>query len=201
MQSFRFDLELTGLLAAAALAVACSSSAPPMSYDEQAASEGDPSEFRLFTNEPRLYAAALRSVQRIEAAIGPSGLSVAEPEVAARCSPFQAHCGFELSSAEMVYCLGDPDPALACTSFAGAGKTIGIEMQADLAGDELENRLIHEFFHAITLDRAPHSVDGLFMQYSLGSERISRSTLESVCEHFPCENFVVEVDSSAVLQH
>ena len=184
------------VLALALPAFACASPPATMAYSQELSAETEPSGFEVFTNDPRLYEAALRSLPRIDAAIGTSGLVLAEPAAAARCAPFLPGCGVELSFAELVYCLGDPDPALACTSFGGGGKALGIKMQVKLAGDELDNRLIHEFFHVITRDQAPHSRDGLFMAYSVGDERITRSTLESVCSHFACEEFVVEHEPS-----
>jgi hypothetical protein len=187
---------VTWLLALALPALACSSSPRSMSYSQELSVDAEQDHIEFFTHDPRLYDAALRSVQRIESALGTSHLVLAEPTAAARCAPLQAGCGFELSFAQRVYCFGDPDPALACTSFGGGGKTLGVRLQSDLDGDELDNRLIHEFFHVITLDQAPHSVDGLFMAYSLGDERITRSTLECVCGHFPCQEFVVEQESS-----
>jgi len=93
-----------------------------------------------------------------------------------------------------VYCQGDPDPALACTSQGAGGKALGVAMQADLLGEELDNRLIHELFHVITYNRAPHAVDGLFMEYTVGTEPISAGTLNAVCDHFACRRFVVEED-------
>jgi hypothetical protein len=146
----------------------------------------------LFTRDPELHAAAQRALGRIQTAIGEPGLSLAAPDVAADCEPYRDGCGFELSFDDVVRCHGSSEPALACTSLAGGGKTLGIEMQAELRGEELDNRVIHELFHVITLNRAEHSVDGLFMEYSVGDERISAGTLESVCAHFPCETFVVE---------
>jgi len=179
------------------LALACTSAPATVAYSQELSAQTAAPGIELFSNEPRLYQAALRSLERIEAAVGSSGLVLAAPSVAARCAPFQAGCGFELSFAEQVYCFGDPDPALACTSLGGGGKTLRVQMQADLTGDELDNRLIHELFHVATLDQAPHSLDGLFMAYSVGDERITQSTLESVCSHIACEKFVVEEEPRA----
>lgn len=167
-----------------------------MSYSLTPSAENDPSGLQLFTRDPALYDASLRALQRIQAAIGEPGLSLAAPEVAAGCEPHRDGCGFELSSDDVVRCHGNPEPALACTSLAGGGKTLGVTMHAELSGDELENRVIHELFHVITLNRAKHSADGLFMEYSVGHERISPGTLESVCAHFPCEAFIAEEDAS-----
>lgn len=175
---------------------ACTSSPARMSYSLEPSAESDPYRFQLFTRHPALYEASLGALRRIQTAIGEPGLSLAAPEVAAGCEPYRDGCGFELSSEDVVRCHGNPEPALACTSLAGGGKTLGIAMQAELRGDELENRVIHELFHVITLNRARHSADGLFMEYSVGHERISPSTLEAVCAHFPCETFVVEEDTS-----
>jgi len=189
-----------GLWAATVLALsgaACTSSSPVvMTYKLEPAPSDDPVGFELFTTEPLLHAAAVQSLERIRLATGESPLVLAEPARAATCQAFQAGCGFELSFADVVYCLGDPEPALACTSQGARGKTLRVQMQAALSGRELENRLIHELFHVITLNHAPHSADGLFMEYSLGTERISQSTLESVCEHFACSQFQVEEEPS-----
>lgn len=172
--------------------VACSPSSELMQLSEdKVAAEAAP-RFELFTTDARLHDSALRARQRIADAIGEPALVLAEPDAAALCQPFEPGCGFELRFDDVVYCAGDPDPALACTSQGVGGKTLGIAMQATLAEQELDNRLIHELFHVITWNRAPHSVDGLFMEYSLGDERISGSTLTSVCEHFACSRFVVE---------
>ncbi|MEO8182445.1 MAG: hypothetical protein ABI895_26715 [Deltaproteobacteria bacterium] len=179
-------------LALALSVCGCTASAPAMKYSQSAPGEGEAARLPLFTQEPRLYDAALRALQRIQAAIGASGLALADASAASGCEPFEPGCGFELSSKDAVYCLGNPDPARACTSFGGSGKTLGIALQAELRGDELDNRLLHEFFHVITLDRAEHSRDGLFMAYSEGNERLSTGTLEAVCAHFACTRFVVE---------
>jgi len=170
----------------------CAASAPVTSLSQSAPSEDETARLPLFTQEPLLYDAALRALQRIDAAIGDSGLALADASAAAGCKPFEPGCGFELSSKDTVYCLGNPDPARACTSFGGSGKALGIALQAELLGDELDNRLVHELFHVITLDRAEHSRDGLFMAYSLGNERLSSGTLEAVCAHFACTRFVIE---------
>jgi hypothetical protein len=167
-----------------------------MGYSLEPSGEGAQDRFELFTRDPALYDTSLRALQRIQGAIGEPGLVLADPDVATGCEPYRDGCGFELSFDDVVYCHGNPEPALACTSLAGGGKTLRIEMQAELSGDELENRLIHELFHVITLSRARHSADGLFMEYSVGDERISAGTLESVCAHFPCERFIVEDDAS-----
>src|SRR5688572_3372110 len=174
---------------------ACTSSPTVVQYSatpsEPAESEVAP-RFELFTHDARLHESALRAQQRIANAVGDTGITLAAPDGAEHCRPFQPGCGFELSFADVVYCPGDPDPALACTSQGVGGTTVGIEMQASLAGEELDNRLIHELFHVITLNRAPHATDGLFMEYSVGDERISEGTLHSVCRHFPCSRFVIE---------
>jgi hypothetical protein len=208
MQYERRTLTLAGgvlvaqrrLLAATVLALsgaACTSSAPVvMTYHLEPAPPDDPGGFAFFTTDPRLHAAALPSLERIRVATGESALVLAGPERAATCQAFQAGCGFELSFADVVYCFGDPEPALACTSQGLGGKTLRVQMQAELSGGELENRLIHEFFHVITRNQAPHSADGLFMEYSVGTEGISQSTLESVCEHFACSQFRVEEELS-----
>jgi hypothetical protein len=156
-----------------------------MSYSQDPSALDDAGGFAFFSDDLRLQQAAQRAQRRIETAIGPSGLVLAEAS------------GFRLSFADAVYCFGNPDPALACTSTAGGGKTLAIQMQAELSGDELDNRLIHELFHVITRNQAQHSPDGLFMEYSVGDERITRSTLESVCAHFPCATFVLEEERSA----
>ena len=187
------------LLALAYLVCACTSTAPLPSDGQDASAESGSARFELFSREPLLYEAALRAVQRIEAAIGDSGIALTDFDTTTGCEPFDHGCGFELSSADTVYCFGNTDPARACTSFAGGGKVIGIAMQSELRGDELDNRLIHELFHVITRNRAEHSVDGLFMEYSVGTERISQSTLESVCEHFACSQFLVEEEQESSL--
>lgn len=180
--------------AIALLASACTSSPPEMRYSQEAPVAEEQPRFELFTRDPALYQSALRARQRIEAAIGEPGLVVADLDTAEGCESLQPGCGFELSSRELVYCLGDPEPALACTSQGAGGQALGIALQAELSGEQLDNRLIHELFHVITYNHAPHSVDGLFMEYSLGTERISAGTLDSVCEHFDCGRFVVEED-------
>jgi hypothetical protein len=185
----------------ALLAGACSSSPALVGYSEDAPERGTEPRFEFFTPDPVLYQAALRAQDRIQAAIGDPGLVIAEPDRAAQCQSSPEGCGFELTFQDVVYCHGDPDPALACTSQGAGGSTLGVAMQADLSGDELDNRLIHELFHVITWNRAPHSVDGLFMEYSIGTERISAGTLDSVCGHFDCSRSVVEEEakpSSAV---
>jgi hypothetical protein len=174
------------------LASACGSTPAKMQLSEGAEESEAAPRFEFFTREPALYEAALRAQERIQAAIGDPGLVIADPERAERCESQQQGCGFELSSRDVVYCQGDPDPALACTSQGAGGATLGMALQAHLGGDELDNRLIHELFHVITWNRAPHSVDGLFMEYSIGTERISTGTLDSVCGHFDCSRFVVE---------
>jgi len=181
-------------IAVSLLASACSSSPPVMRYSESVPVAEDAPRLEFFTRDPALYQSALRAQQRIEAAIGDPGLVLASLDSAERCEPFEVGCGFELSSRELVYCQGDPEPALACTSQGAGGQSLGIALQAELSGAQLDNRLIHELFHVITWNRAPHSVDGLFMEYSLGTERISTGTLDSVCEHFDCGRFVVEED-------
>ena len=177
------------------LLVACNAAPPVVQYSQPLAAEEaaeTAARFALFTRDPALYAAALRAQQRMTDAVGETGLALAAPDVAATCQPFAASCGFELAFDDVVYCLGDPDPALACTSQGGGGKALGIQLQASLDGEELDNRLIHELFHVITFNRAPHSRDGLFMEYSVGNERISEGTLDAVCAHFSCSRFVVE---------
>ena len=179
-------------LACALLASACSSSPASVSYSEAGLEQGGAPQVEFFTRDPALYGAALRAQERIQAAIGDPGLTLADPDRAAQCESSKDGCGFELSFQPVVYCQGNPDPALACTSQGAGGVTLGVAMQADLSGDQLDNRLIHELFHVITWSRAPHSVDGLFMEYSIGTERISTGTLDSVCGHFDCSRFVVE---------
>lgn len=181
----------------------CTSSPARMSYSLEPSTEGEQERFQLFTRDPALYDTSLRALSRIQAAIGEPRVALAAPEVASGCEPYRDGCGFELSFDDVVYCHGAAEPALACTSLAGGGKTLGIAMQAELSGGELENRLVHELFHVITLNRAEHSADGLFMEYSVGNERISAGTLESVCSHFPCETFNAEEDpgASQALQH
>jgi hypothetical protein len=183
-------------LAAALTLAACSSSPAEMRYSEAAIAAEEAADatprFALFTKDLALYEATLRAQQRMTAAIGQTGLALADPEMAATCHSFEGSCGFELAFDDVVYCLGDPEPALACTSQGGGGKALGIQVQASLAEDELDNRLIHELFHVITFNRAPHARDGLFMEYSFGNERISEGTLDSVCAHFSCSQFVVE---------
>jgi hypothetical protein len=163
-----------------------------MSYSLSPSTESDQQGIQLFTRDPALYDTSLRALSRIQTAIGEPGLVLTDPDLAGDCEPHRDGCGFELSFDDVVYCHGDAEPALACTSLAGGGKTLRVEMQAELRGDELENRLVHELFHVITLNRAKHAADGLFMEYSLGTERISAGTLESVCNQFPCETFNVE---------
>ncbi|MEY4547105.1 MAG: hypothetical protein RL685_3300 [Pseudomonadota bacterium] len=171
---------------------ACTTSAPVMGYSEAiAAAEATPG-FALFTSDPVLQEAALRAQQRIEAAIGDTGLTLAAPDTAAACQPFDAGCGFQLRFDEVVHCQGDPAPALACTAQGTGGSTLGVKLQATLAGEELDNRLIHELLHVITWNRAPHASDGLFMEYSVGDERITEGTLDAVCAHFSCSRFVAE---------
>jgi hypothetical protein len=182
----------------ALLASACSSSPVLVGYSEDLPEQGAAARFELFTRDPVLYQAARRAEQRIQAAIGDPGLSIAEPDQAGQCESSLEGCGFELSFQDVVYCHGDPDPALACTSQGAGGGTLGVAMQAQLSGDELDNRLIHELFHVITWNHAPHSVDGLFMEYSIGTERISTGTLDSVCGHFDCSRFVVEEEPKPV---
>ena len=179
-------------LCCALLAGACSASPALVGYSEDGPEQAVEPRFQFFTRDPALYRATLRAQERIRAAVGDPGLLIADPERAEQCQSSQKGCGFELSFQEVVYCHGDPDPALACTSQGAGGTTLGVAMQAELTGDELDNRLIHELFHVITWNRAPHAVDGLFMEYSLGTERISASTLDSVCGHFECSRFVVE---------
>lgn len=180
------------------LLVACTHSPPEAHLSlSNAELEASPEHFALFTHDPRLQSAASRAQQRIAGALGDPRIVLAEPEVAARCQPSRAGCGFELSFADVVYCPGDPDPALACTSQGVGGTTLGIELQASLAGEELDNRVIHELLHVITLHRAPHSRDGLFMEYSAGDERISEGTLEAVCAHFGCTRLVAEEQRAA----
>jgi hypothetical protein len=174
------------------LASACGSAPAKMEFSAGSEESGQGPRFQLYTRDPVLYEAAVRARQRIELAIGEPGLVIADPDRAQHCQSLQEGCGFELSLREVVYCQGDPEPALACTAQGAGGTTLGVAMQADLSGDELDNRLIHELFHVITRSRAPHSVDGLFMEYSLGTERISTGTLDSVCAHFECSRFVVE---------
>jgi hypothetical protein len=174
------------------LVSACGSEPAQMHFSDSAEAAGDIPQLEFFTHDPALYQAALRAQERIQAAIGDPGLVIAAPARAEPCQSLQKGCGFELSFRDVVYCLGDPDPALACTSQGAGGATLGVAMQADLKGDELDNRLIHELFHVITRNQAPHSVDGLFMEYSIGTERISSGTLDSVCGHFDCSRFVVE---------
>jgi hypothetical protein len=174
---------------------ACAAPAPAVSYGEASASVDVTPHFALFTVDPVLQESTLRARQRITAAIGETGLTLADANTAAGCRPFQGDCGFELAFAEVVYCRGNPDPALACTAQGGGGKALGIELQASLAGAELENRLIHELFHVITFNRAPHASDGLFMEYSFGGERLSESTLGAVCAHFACSRFVAEEET------
>jgi hypothetical protein len=181
-------------IALSLLASACTSSPPVMRYSESVPESEEASRFEFFTRDPALYQSALRAQQRIEGAIGEPGLVLSSLGSAEACEPLQPGCGFELSSRELVYCQGDPEPALACTSQGAGGQSLGIALQAGLSGDQLDNRLIHELFHVITWNRAPHSADGLFMEYSLGTERISTGTLDSVCEHFDCGRFVVEED-------
>ena len=175
---------------------ACTSSPPSVGYSLEPSTESEPERFQLFTTDPALYDTALRALSRIQTAIGEPGLALAAPDVARGCEPYLDGCGFEVSFDDVVYCHGDPEPALACTSLAGGGKTLGIAMHAELSGEELENRLVHELFHVITLNRAEHSADGLFMEYSVGNERISSGTLESVCSQFPCETFNAEEDTA-----
>jgi hypothetical protein len=182
-------------LSFALLASACSASPALVSYSEDVPEQAVEPRFEFFTRDPALYRAALRAQERIQAAVGDPGLVIAPPGRAEQCESSQQGCGFELSFQDVVYCHGDPDPALACTSQGAAGSTLGVAMQSHLSGDELDNRLIHELFHVITWNRAPHSVDGLFMEYSIGTERISAGTLDSVCEHFDCSRFVVEEDA------
>lgn len=181
---------LSLLLAALALC-ACSPSPPLVQYSEAvAAAEAG---FALFTTDPLLHEAALRARRRMTDAIGETGLTLASPELAPSCQPFQGSCGFELAFADVVYCRGDPHPALACTAQGARGAALGIKVQASLAGVELDNRLIHELFHVITFNRAPHARDGLFMEYSFGDERISEGTLEAVCAHFSCSHWAPEM--------
>jgi hypothetical protein len=175
----------------AASLCACGTSPTVVQYSASAAAEPETS-FAFYTADPVLYDAALRAQRRMEGAIGETGLVLADPGTAASCQPFQAGCGFELGFADVVLCRGNPDPALACTNQGARGKTLGVELQASLAGEELDNRLIHELFHVITFSRAPHSRDGLFMEYSVGDERISEGTLDAVCAHFSCSQFVTE---------
>jgi len=182
-------------IALAFLGSACGSAPAQMQLGEHGEAADAAPRIEFFTHDPALYQAAVRAQDRIQAAIGDPGLLIAEPDLAERCEPQQQGCGFELSFRDEVYCQGNPDPALACTSEAAGGATLGVAMQARLSGDELDNRLIHELLHVITLNRAPHSVDGLFMEYSLGTERISAGTLDSVCEHFDCSRFVVEEEA------
>jgi hypothetical protein len=188
-------------LAASSLALwlaACTNSPVVVRYDDslqtevQAAAAAEQPQFELFTTDPRLYQAALRARERISAALGESGIALADLDTAARCRAFQPGCGFPLEFADVVYCYGNPDPALACTSQGVGGTALSVRLQTALAGAELDNRLIHELFHVITLNSAPHSLDGLFMEYSVGDERISQSTLSSVCDHFACSRFVLE---------
>lgn len=187
--------QLTASLASACLALvlaACTSSTAVQLSESSAELGTGSAGFALFTRDPRLQAAATRAQQRMAHAIGEPGIVLAEPDAAARCQQPRTGCGFELAFADVVYCPGDPDPALACTSQGLGGTTLGIEMQASLAGDELDNRLIHELLHVITLNRAPHSRDGLFMEYTVGDERISEGTLAAVCAHFSCTRWVAE---------
>jgi hypothetical protein len=186
---------VAGGIALGLFASACGSPPEQMQLSEGAEESQPAPQFELFTRDPALYQAALRARDRIQAAVGDPGLAIAAPDRAEQCESLQKGCGFELSLRELVYCQGDPDPALACTSQGAGGATLGVAMQADLNGDELDNRLIHELFHVITWSRAPHSVDGLFMEYSIGTERISAGTLDSVCAHFDCSRFVVEEDA------
>jgi hypothetical protein len=181
-------------LASALLTSACSSAPTVMHYSETAGESDGAESLSFFTRDATLYQAALRAQQRIEAAIGEPGLVLSGPAEAERCEPFRDGCGFELWFDPVVYCQGDPDPALACTSQGAGGKALGVAMQADLLGEELDNRLIHELFHVITYNRAPHAVDGLFMEYTVGTEPISAGTLNAVCDHFACRRFVVEED-------
>jgi hypothetical protein len=177
--------------------VACGASPEVMHYSQDTVAAEAAPRFELFTTDARLQESAVRARQRIADAIGEPALALAEPDAAELCQPFEPGCGFELRFDDVVYCAGDPDPALACTSQGVGGKTLGIAMQATLAEEELDNRLIHELFHVITWNRAPHSLDGLFMEYSLGDERISAGTLTSVCDHFACSRFVIEDELSA----
>jgi hypothetical protein len=193
MQHMPTDSSLAGCFVILALvASACTSSPARVSVSPAPSTESERARFQLFTTDPALYDTSLHALERMQTAIGEPGLALAAPDVARDCEPYRDGCGFELSFDDLVYCHGDPEPALACTSLAGGGKTLGIAMQAELRGDELENRLVHELFHVITLNRARHSADGLFMEYSVGNERISTGTLESVCSHFPCETFNAE---------
>lgn len=182
-------LTLTLALSGAACSAATGSSRNDAALAGYAARDGM---FRSFTRDPVLHAAATRAIERIENAIGQPRLELVDMERAGSCTSLAPGCGFELSFAPVVYCFGDPEPAMACTALGPRGVTLGVELQASLQGEELENRLIHEFFHVITFDRAQHSEDGLFMEYSVGDERITASTLEAVCAHFPCTTFVVE---------
>lgn len=174
---------------------ACTSATAVQLSESSTELEASSGRFALFSRDPRLQAAATRAQQRLADAIGEPGLVLAGPDAAARCQPAQAGCGFELAFADVVYCPGDPDPALACTAQGAGGATLGIEMQAALAGDELDNRLIHELLHVITQHRAPHARDGLFMAYTLGNERLSAGTLEAVCAHFSCTRLVAEEEA------
>jgi len=201
MYSATTKVFLRCVIALPLLASACTSSPPAMRYMQSAPESEETARFEFFTREPALYQSALRAQQRIEAAIGEPRLALAPLDSAEGCEAFRPGCGFELSSRELVYCQGDPEPALACTSQGAGGQALGIALHAELSGDQLDNRLIHELFHVITWNLAPHSVDGLFMEYSLGTERISAGTLDSVCEHFDCGRFVVEEDLAPSPNH
>ncbi len=190
MQCSRYTPAVMALLLAA-----CSSSAPVVRYDEASSTAELAPSFALFTRDAVLYEAAQRAQSRIEAALGHSRLALAEPQSATSCQPFQASCGFEVAFDEVVYCHGSSEPALACTAQGARGKALGIKLQASLSGEELDNRLIHELFHVITLNRARHSRDGLFMEYTFGHERITQGTLEAVCEHFSCSHMTEEEDA------
>jgi hypothetical protein len=191
---YKATLELRAVygIALGLFGIACGSAPAQVQLGEHDEAADTAPRIEFFTRDAALYQAALRAQGRIQAAIGDPGLVIAEPDHAQRCESQQQGCGFELSFRDEVYCQGNPDPALACTSEAAGGATLGVAMQSQLSGDELDNRLIHELFHVITLNRAPHSVDGLFMEYSVGTERISTGTLDSVCGHFGCSRFVVE---------
>lgn len=187
-------LAVTLALAAASCSAANGTSRPELALPGHSGWDGT---FRTFTRDPVLHAAAARAIARIEDAIGQARIELIDIDRAAACAPLAGECGFELSFAPVVYCFGDPEPAMACTALGPRGVTLGVELQASLQGEELENRLIHEFFHVITFDRARHSDDGLFMEYSVGDERITASTLEAVCAHFPCTTFIVEEGAPA----
>jgi hypothetical protein len=165
-----------------------------MRFDASMMAHGDSgmNGFEFFTTSPVLYDSAARAIQRIEAAVGDSGLDLVNAADARECTSLLEGCGFELSFAPVVQCFGDPDPARACTSPGARGTTLAVKMQSEMRGDELDNRLIHELFHVITRDRAEHSVDGLFMQYTVGDEPITSGTLEAVCASFECTEFRVE---------